>query len=405
MRWLAWLVACLLVLSGVLFIVATDSKPGLSRSSQVSVADLDRGKAIFDAIELRRIKVGEVRQLVLTESDLDLGLNYLTHRLAHGSASVRIALSQLNIRASLPLPGMHRFVNLELALAPDGEVLRPTRLRLGRLPLPAALSGRLLYWGVTHSSYGDELLAAQSMLDSVKLVDQTLALRFTWRGTWVAQVMRGGGGQAGARHEPSVYHVALRQTQSRNFAVLLGEAFALAQERSKSFDPVDENRAALTSLAELVMGSRVMGGQAMTRAERRKGIKLAGRVDFAQHFAVSAFLAATGGENLSDMAGLYKELKDAEGGSGFSFNDLAADRAGSRLGEIATRSRANALKLQQRLANVQDARAFFPLVHDLPEFMSQAEFQRRFGGVGQPEYRRMIAQIEARIAGLVVYRK
>ncbi len=82
-----------------------------------------------------------------------------------------------------------------------------------------------------------------------------------------------------------------------------------------------------------------------------------------------------------------------------------ADRAGSRLGEIATRSRASALKLQQRLANVQDARAFFPLVHDLPEFMSQAEFQRRFGGVGQPEYRRMIAQIEARIAGLVVYRK
>lgn len=405
MRRLAWLVVFLLVLSSALFIAGTDSKPGLSRSSQVSVADLDRGKAIFDAIELRRIKEGEVRQLVLTESDLDLGLNYLTHRLAHGSASVRIALSQLNIRASLPLPGMHRFVNLEITLAPGGEVLRPERLRVGHLPLPAALSGRLLYWGLARSTYGDELLAAQSMLDSAKLVNQTLALRFTWRGAWVAQVMRGGGGQAGARHEPSVYHVRLRQTQSRNLAVLLGEVFALAQERSKSFDPVDENRAALTSLAELVMGSRVMGGQGMTRAERRKGIKLAGRVDFAQHFAVSAFLAATGGENLSDMAGLYKELKDAEGGSGFSFNDLAADRAGSRLGEVATRSRVDALKLQQRLAKVQDARAFFPLVHDLPEFMPQAEFQRRFGGVGQPEYRRMTAQIEARIAGLAVYRK
>jgi hypothetical protein len=63
------------------------------------------------------------------------------------------------------------------------------------------------------------------------------------------------------------------------------------------------------------------------------------------------------------------------------------------------------LKLQSRLAGVADANVFFPVVRDLPEFMQQAEFQRRFGGVGQPAYQRMVEQIEARIAGVPLYAK
>jgi hypothetical protein len=75
---------------------------------------------------------------------------------------------------------------------------------------------------------------------------------------------------------------------------------------------------------------------------------------------------------LSNLAGLYKELKDAQAGSGFSFNDLAADLAGSRMGEVSTGSRTAALRMQKKLANVRDAGTFFPKVRDLPEFLSQA---------------------------------
>jgi len=118
---------------------------------------------------------------------------------------------------------------------------------------------------------------------------------------------------------------------------------------------------------------------------------------------LSAFLAATGGEDLSNMAGLYKELKDAQGGSGFSFNDLAADLAGSRLGKTSTQSRDAAVKMQQRLANGRDAKVFFPQVRDLPEFLGQAEFKRRFGGVGEPAYQRMLKRIQTRIDALPIY--
>ena len=154
-----------------------------------------------------------------------------------------------------------------------------------------------------------------------------------------------------------------------------------------------------------MVGGRLPGEGGGAPVIRTSGVRLGGRGDLAQHFALSAWLAATGGEGLSDLAGLYKELKDAQGGSGFSFTDLAADRAGSRFGEACTRSPAWAGAFQSRLAGIGKSDRFFPAIGDLPEFMAQAEFQRRFGGVGQPAYQRMEAEIERRIAGLAIYRE
>ena len=55
-----------------------------------------------------------------------------------------------------------------------------------------------------------------------------------------------------------------------------------------------------------------------------------GRRDLAQHFFVSAHLTASTGAEAAQAAGLAKELVDAQRPSGFSFADLAADRAGAR---------------------------------------------------------------------------
>lgn len=401
MRWLLALIVLPALLLAALWWGVIDAKPGVRRAVQVNLADLDRGKAIVDALGLRRMQEGEVRQLVLSESDLDKGVNFLAHRAVSGSASAQIVLSQLIVRASLPLqiPRMRRFVNLELVLAPSEEVMQPARLRIGKLSLPAGLAGNLVGWGLARSPYAAELAAARAMLDSAQVSGQTLALRFTWRGAALEQAIEGVD-----EATLTLYRKRLNQAGKGDFAVLLGEAFKLAQVRSKNHDPVAENRAALTTLAEKALGGRLLSRRGMVKVDRRTGLKLDGREDAAQHFALSAFLAATGGEGLSELAGVYKELKDAQqGGSGFSFVDLAADRAGSRLGEASTRSRAAALKMQQRLAGVADAKVFFPAVGDLPEFMQQAEFQRRFGGVGQPAYQKMLEQIEARIAAAPLY--
>ena len=121
---------------------------------------------------------------------------------------------------------------------------------------------------------------------------------------------------------------------------------------------------------------------------------LRGRPDFPLHFLISAFVAAEGGGPLADAVGVYKELLDAQGGSGFSFNDIAADRAGTRLGlRLVRQARAT----QQRLAEPVTEDELMPSVTDLPEHLTQAEFKRRFGGMGAPAYLAMMASIEARL--------
>ena len=133
-------------------------------------------------------------------------------------------------------------------------------------------------------------------------------------------------------------------------------------------------------------------------------VTLNGRTDSPQHFTISAALAAHAGSPLADAIGLYKEVDDSRRGSGFSFNDLAADRAGTRFGELATSSPASARQLQQRMASGLREPDFMPHAADLPENMPEAEFKRRFGGVGAPAYQRVMDDIERRVAACPLYR-
>jgi hypothetical protein len=72
-------------------------------------------------------------------------------------------------------------------------------------------------------------------------------------------------------------------------------------------------------------------------------------------------------------------------------------------GQHATRSASTARALQARLRSSAEA-DFVPRADDLPEYLQEAEFKRRFGGVGAPPYARMAAEIERRIGALALYR-
>ena len=84
-------------------------------------------------------------------------------------------------------------------------------------------------------------------------------------------------------------------------------------------------------------------------------------------------------------------------------DDFAADRAGTRFGEHAADTDL-APKLQQRLVGGLGDGDIMPPTTDLPEFLSETEFERRFGGITAPEYKQLIADIDRRIAGLPLYR-
>jgi hypothetical protein len=186
--------------------------------------------------------------------------------------------------------------------------------------------------------------------------------------------------------------------KSVSVAQVLPPLFALARQRSTdAASAARENRSALVALALVAYGpglSAMVPASVPVARGRPLVFSLAGRKDTPQHYLISAALAAEGGGPLSDAIGLYKEVADSRGGSGFSFHDLAADRAGTRLGGLALRQ---PQLLQSRLAAGLNEAQLLPPMDDLPESMAEAEFQRRFGGVGAPAYQAKLADIEARL--------
>jgi hypothetical protein len=194
---------------------------------------------------------------------------------------------------------------------------------------------------------------------------------------------------------------------SASVADLLTPVMALAAERSASSTAVDENRAALIAMTLYVNGWNpamlVPDARDWPRASERS-LRLAGRHDLARHFIVSAVIAAASGTPIAAAAGVYKELSDARDGSGFSFSDIAADRAGERFGALATRSEESAREIQRRVsAGVRDTDVM-PAISGLVDNMTNAEFQRRFGGVGAPAYNDVIEDITRRVLALGLYK-
>jgi hypothetical protein len=128
------------------------------------------------------------------------------------------------------------------------------------------------------------------------------------------------------------------------------------------------------------------------------GATLRGRGDWSKHYTVSAALAVLEHPLVSDAAGLMKEQLDALTlGTGFSFADMAADRAGVRFAVAATDSEAAARATQARLRDVFTVSDFFPPAADLPENLTVEQFRRDYGGVGSQLYLELIAEIEARL--------
>jgi len=120
------------------------------------------------------------------------------------------------------------------------------------------------------------------------------------------------------------------------------------------------------------------------------------RHDLAQHFWVSAAIASLAGPAAAEAAGVAKELRDAEGGSGFSFCDLCADLAGIELAERlkSGQTRYSALRRQFEVARN------LPPVDDLVEGLAKQEFAERFGSAGDPRFLAVRQQILDQIAEL-----
>jgi hypothetical protein len=190
------------------------------------------------------------------------------------------------------------------------------------------------------------------------------------------------------------------------FKAFVSEAFQLARRRSQNGNAALENRAAVLALG-ILLGHRhvekfvgpVTNADLQSKAREVVGeVTLHHRRDWTRHFMVSAALAVLSADFISDAAGLLKEELDADGGSGFSFADLAADHAGTRFALAATRNDTAAQSMQEQLSKNFFVNELCPAVEDLPEGISDTKLQSEYGGVGGARYNQVLEEIERRLS-------
>jgi hypothetical protein len=408
-RWRWWLalplVAAVLLL-GVRALLL-DAAPALSPPPVPTAGSMAQLRQWLHWHDPRRAPDGRVLVLHASPADLQL-LGGVGARLLGGAARVTLADGRARIEASLPVHG--RWANVDLALVDGAGLPAVASLRVGALALPGWLADPALRLVLSiRDRPRDGVPPLHAMVRDVQFRDQGLRLRYQWRADLTRRLA--GWLMPAPQHERLlVYQTALADImrRQRGFAelpALLMPLFQLAQQRSDAGgDAAAENRAALLVLATHVAGrplaSWLPDAASWPRVPRRPAL-LAGRWDFAVHLLVSAVLAAEGGGVLADALGLAKELGDARHGSGFSFTDLAINRAGTRLGERAVRE---PVRMQALLARELDAQALLPDLSDLPEFLSEPEFHARYGGVGEPAYEALTASIEARVDAMPLWR-
>jgi hypothetical protein len=398
----------LLALVGVL-IQVIENEPKLHGRADLTPERIAQGKHLFEENDPSRIKSGSIAKVTLGQEELDLAVNYLANQYAGSGARLDIHKGQLIIESTVKLPAnpIGRFLNLKLKLKQTNKLPQIDTLMLGKLSVPVTLADWLLNYGLSKIQPLADWKTFAGIIKNVEFDHQRVIISYRWQNDLPAK-LRGILLSPQDQQRIEAYQRRLTEltqtSKSRlNLTELTKPLFQLAQDRSNIGAADAENRALILVLAFYINQkdfNNIIPQSKIWPHPTWRTVLLNERDDFPKHYLVSAMLAAYSGTPLSDAVGLFKEIEDSRGGSGFSFNDIAADRAGTRMGESAV-SRLRAKKIQRLMATAQE-RDMMPVTIDLPEFMPEAEFNRRFGGIEGAPYRQMMEKIEQRVGALPV---
>jgi hypothetical protein len=423
---LVFLYVPLLAIVGVGCVLAfgIDDRPAVTTRTQLSAEDIARGRLLADRYDLRHMPPGRATPIALSGDELNAILNATMAATDRVRARVELRPFGLVLAATVNLPAafdpIGRYVNVRAAFPPSPQGFEVARLAVGRIDVPTGLIKPALAFGLDRLMGPGKGQAAIDSIRSVSFANDRVTVVYDPPARLVEELKAAAldAAKTGSPDKVNLYYDAIRRTARRlpphgtvSLAAFVGAVFQLAKERSLTHDPADENRSALLALAiafgdarfAQLVGPTVV---ASVKANPPNGsrVRLQGHEDWVQHFIVSAGLALSGGRQVADLIGVAKEIDDIAHSSGFSFTDLAADRAGTRLARAAIASAAEAHRIQDRLAGEIGEDAFFPAVRDLPEMMTGVAFRARYGDIHDDRYIRMVMEIDRRIDLVPLYR-
>ena len=374
------------------------------------------------------------RRLTLRVSKQELeGITALLHR-AFPRINSGVQLSNLGgvFSATLktPLPVIVKYLNISVIVFPSQNGLDIGQVTIGSLSLPGEWLVPLVKWSINYfiqPSLGDDLLA---MITSVSITSSDLIVKahinqggmaFKQQGS-VIRKLRDQLSLFGDTENIHCYFNAInafalsQQTKHLSIAVYVAHLFELANRgclANTKQSSLKENESALLALI-LYFGAdnfqllitdvlNIPVEQLRIRNRLRSNVTLQGRVDLQQHFIYSMALQLFSNYQASDAIGEYKEFLDSNsGGSGFSFADLMADRAGTRLALITTHSELQAKSAQNILMQIEDSQ-LLPDINGLAEGLKSNVFREKYKNVNSQAYRTALKNIDKRLKTLAIY--
>jgi uncharacterized protein YfiM (DUF2279 family) len=373
-------------------------------------SDIQRAISIIDN------KNAKSKQTIsLNEKDLNIALSYLLNHYIFTTSQIIVNADHLQFKVSLLLNKniLGKYINFSFNLTKeDGYPIIQT-LYIGRLYIANELAGRILKKIIKNTPLEEYFILASQHVTDIQIENNELVIHYitpddlqlkeklslnnkSFRSVLFYQRLIT---KIIAQHDPKTL---------LSLAELLQPLFKSAYLRSTLDDAILENRAVLIAISTYVNKREIQAYipfDISPTTDQQYPASMYRRYDMAKHFMASAVLAASGAETFAYTLGQEKELKDAKRGSGFSFIDLAGDRAGLQFGKTAVASAKRAKILQQRIGNIKHYAAIMPDVRDLPENMSETVFKQKYQSVYSAKYQQMLEKIDQRIAALAIYRE
>jgi hypothetical protein len=394
---------------------ALETHPALTLNSSPRKDALPLPLSVREKLKGGTLGHGQEKRFILNSDDLNvICRSALHHRRLEGYCHLDLTQESLVGEITVHLPGRlsGKFLNVSiLAQGNDQAHFQIADLRVGNLRVSSAFGLSLIRGALLFSPWRRYETLRERLIKDMHVSDGRLVIVLNWDRQLLSE-LRGLVTDAVDKRRMRIYLARLSEilndgTQNRyiRLGTLTRPLFILARERSRgNNEPIEENRAAIMVLSAYANGKDLHEVVGQEIRPTRRNVLLNKRIDTAKHFLAAAVLSMSGQSTLVEMVGLAKELQDTHDGSGFSFNDLAADEAGALFGKVAISDRDHARRLQDVLRQTEDESQFIPSLKDLPESMDSEEFTQQFKAIGSPEYEAVRSEIRQRILALPIYR-
>ncbi len=407
-----------LVLLLAVFVLAFDRTAELDVAAVPKADDVNRAKDIYRRVIRFTSPTGAGNTFELTGAELNGLFLVGSHARPDVRAEALVTDDRLTIIGSARVPFMPllKWVNGRATLHSSAHGLSVSGMRVGMIPIPAPIAlwiTRTFLDRALQDDLGTELLNSVGPVeignDRVKVsVGMPSARRnqIAKRAKMAARDF----GDVSTTEQVHDYVMALDTAVANgtiepvdSIAPFLSFVLQRASEKMSGGSNNNEAQAALLALSVYCGHNRFedIVGDAMPAAiQNRSGgcytAQLSGRTDLKLHFVVSAGLHTLSDSGVAFAVGEIKELLDSNtGGSGFSFDDIAADRAGIRFAMRILDAKPD--ELASLAARIKSEKDIFPSIQALPSGMAREDFERIYRDVESVAYEQLIAEIDTRL--------